>query len=248
MRPLLSLRGVAKAFTLHHRASVSIVALRNVELDVFPGECLVLEGGSGSGKSTLLKLIYGNYRVTSGSIRFDHAVAASAAYARHQPSREACIDLCACSEREIVALRRTSIGYVSQFLRAIPRVPALDLVAEPVFGEGADDDERARQSAHALAQEMLTRLRLSAALWSLPPATFSGGEQQRVNLARGLIKKRPLLLLDEPTASLDDENRMAVVKLIQDLRQQGAAIVGIFHDSRVSEAVATRRVSMSQFK
>jgi alpha-D-ribose 1-methylphosphonate 5-triphosphate synthase subunit PhnL len=247
LNPILSLRGVSKAFTLHQRDSTSILALKNVDLDVFPGDCIVLEGGSGSGKSTLLKLVHGNYRATSGSIRFDHAAARAAGYACRESSGLGCVDLCACSERQIIELRRTCIGYVSQFLRAIPRVSASDVVAEPLISENHDDDFAQRDAAQ-LAHEMLARLRLDSALWQLPPATFSGGEQQRVNLARGLIKQRPLLLLDEPTASLDGENRQVVVDLIQELRRQGAAIVGIFHDRQVSEAVATRRISMNQFK
>lgn len=247
MNPLLSLRGVAKEFVLHARGGVAIPVLKNVDLDVFPGECLVLEGTSGSGKSTLLKLIHGNYRATRGSIRFDHSVACGTGVNQRDYSHHGCIDLCASSEREIIQLRRSGMGYVSQFLRAIPRVSTLEIVAEPLIRDAGNEPAK-EQRARDLARSMLERLRLAPALWKLPPATFSGGEQQRVNLARGLIKRHPLFLLDEPTASLDSENRTVVVKLIEELRAQGAAIVGIFHDSRVSDAVATRRIAMNQFK
>ena len=247
MKPLLSLRGVSKEFVLHARGGVAIPVLRNVDLDVFPGECLVLEGSSGSGKSTLLKLIHGNYRATRGSIRFDHAVARRSGAIEDDYTNLGCVDLCASSEREIIELRRSGIGYVSQFLRAIPRVSTLEIVADPLVCD-ADNQEAAEYRARVQAQALLNRMRLEPTLWKLPPATFSGGEQQRVNLARGLIKKRPLLLLDEPTASLDDENRAVVVTLIRELRERGTAIIGIFHDSRVSEAVATRRIAMNQFK
>jgi alpha-D-ribose 1-methylphosphonate 5-triphosphate synthase subunit PhnL len=130
-----------------------------------------------------------------------------------------------------LALRRDTIGYVSQFLRVVPRVPALDVVAEPM--RGAAD---ARQQA----EQLLLRLRIPMRLWTVSPATFSGGEQQRINVARGLIRPMPVLLLDEPTASLDADNRLTVVSLINEARAWGSAIVGIFHDQKVREAVATR--------
>jgi alpha-D-ribose 1-methylphosphonate 5-triphosphate synthase subunit PhnL len=210
---MISVQGLRKTFTLHNQGGVELPVLQGVDLDVQPGECVALDGPSGAGKSTLLKCLYANYRATAGSVRVGHT------------------EVTAASARELLALRRDTIGYVSQFLRVVPRVPALDVVAEPLHGA-----EDARQQA----EQMLLRLRIPMRLWSVPPATFSGGEQQRINVARGLIRPMPVLLLDEPTASLDADNRLTVVSLINEARAWGSAIVGIFHDQRVREAVATR--------
>jgi alpha-D-ribose 1-methylphosphonate 5-triphosphate synthase subunit PhnL len=144
-------------------------------------------------------------------------------------------------------MRRDTMGYVSQFLRVIPRVSALDVVAEPLIEDGTQQSatlEAAREQARA----WLTRLRIPEGLWHLPPATFSGGEQQRINIARSMIKPRPILLLDEPTASLDAANTQTVIDLIQEAVARGAALVGIFHDAHVGAAVATRRLDVAQFR
>lgn len=234
--PTLRLQGVSKRFTLHHQNNVGLQVLDNVDLDVAPGECVVLDGPSGMGKSTLLKLVYANYRASSGSITV-------------RPASGDAVDVTQAAPRTIVRLRQDTIGYVSQFLRVIPRVPALDIVAEPLAqaSEGTDPDA-AMEAAREQAREWLARLRIPQSLWHLPPATFSGGEQQRINIARNLIKPRPLLLLDEPTASLDAANTQTVVQLIHEARERGAAIVGIFHDARVGQAVATRTVNVAQFR
>lgn len=232
--PLLQLRAVSKCFTLHHQHGVQLRVLDRVDLALDGGECVVLDGPSGMGKSTLLKLIYANYRASSGNIlvrRADGTV----------------IDIAQASPRELVALRRDNLGYVSQFLRVIPRVPAIDVVAEALFGEGQSRPEQIA-AAREQAGAWLTRLRIPERLWPLPPATFSGGEQQRINIARSLIRQRPLLLLDEPTASLDKANTRTVIELIDKARQRGAGLLGIFHDPAVAEAVATRRVPMSSFR
>lgn len=149
-------------------------------------------------------------------------------------------DMATASTRAISRVRRECIGYVSQFLRVIPRVRALDLVAEPLLDAG-----EGRETALDAAQEMLARLNLPERLWHVAPATFSGGEQQRVNIARGLIRPMPLLL-DEPTASLDGINRQVVIDLIHEARQRGSAIVGIFHDDVARNAVADRIVPMDR--
>lgn len=232
--PLLSLKGVSKRFTLHHQNTAQLHVLEQVDLDLCPGECLVLDGPSGMGKSTLLKLVYANYRASSGCITLQ------------QPGG-ATLDITQASPRELVTMRRDTVGYVSQFLRVIPRVPALDVVAEPLLGEGTPSEEQVN-TARREAAAWLTRLRIPERLWSLPPATFSGGEQQRINIARSLIKPRPLLLLDEPTASLDKENTRTVIELIHDAVARGAALMGIFHDPEVGAAVATRRIDIAQFR
>ncbi len=218
---MLRTEGVGKSFTLHLQGGVRIPVLDGVALALRAGECMVLSGPSGAGKSTLLRTLYGNYRAEGGSILVRH--------------RGAWLDLAAAGPRTVLEVRRDTLGYVSQFLRVVPRVPALDVVAEPAMLRGVPPD-RARRNAAAL----LDRLNIPARLHALPPATFSGGEQQRVNLARGFIGGHSLLLLDEPTASLDQANRDLVIGLIQEAAARGIAIVGIFHDVAVRDAVASR--------
>jgi len=217
----LSVRGLAKTFVLHPRGGVSLPVFAGVDLDVRAGECVALAGPSGSGKSTLMRCLYGNYAPTAGVVRLR--------------GDDGWLELSSADPRDNVEARRTRIGYVSQFLRVIPRVPAESLVAEPLRRLGSDGTE-----ALDRARALLARLNLGEHLWRLPPATFSGGEQQRVNVARGLIAPRDVLLLDEPTASLDVANRDVVVGLIRDALTRGTAIVGIFHDEAVRAALVTR--------
>lgn len=173
-------------------------------------------------------MVYGNYGVDAGSIALLH---------HGEP-----VDLATASPRTVLDLRRDTIGYVSQFLRTVPRVTTLDVVAEPLVSRGTSRDE-----ATARARELLARLNLPERLWSLPPATFSGGEQQRVNIARGFITEHPVLLLDEPTASLDATNRAVVVAMIAEKKQAGVALLGIFHDEEVRAQVADRIVDVTLF-
>ncbi|WP_144148531.1 phosphonate C-P lyase system protein PhnL [Paraburkholderia sp. BCC1884] len=228
--PALMLRAVEirKTFTLHGQGGVQIEALAGVSLDVECGECVVLVGPSGAGKSTLLRCLYGNYLASTGSIEI-----------RDVASDGQAVSITGAEPHDVLRLRRGVVGYVSQFLRVIPRVPTLTLVAEPLLSRGVIEDE-----AHERAAALLARLNVPERLWTLAPATFSGGEQQRVNIARGLIAEHPLLLLDEPTASLDAENRDVVADLIVEARQRGAAIVGIFHDEDTRNKVATRRLEL----
>lgn len=227
---LLSVGGVAKSFTMHLRGGLRLPVVANVAFDVHAGECVVLGGPSGVGKSSILRMVYGNYAVDAGHILVrDRRTGAMADLAGGEP-------------RLVLELRRHSIGYVSQFLRAVPRVTALDVVAEPLVTRGM---ERAQATARAAA--MLERLNLPSALFGLPPATFSGGEKQRVNIARGFITDHPVLLLDEPTASLDAANRDVVVAMIREKLAAGTAILGIFHDVPVREAVASRIVDVSAY-
>lgn len=232
--PILQMQGVAKRFTLHHQNGIELPVLAQVDLTVQPGECVVLDGPSGMGKSTLLKLIYANYRVNAGRITV-------------RAADGAVVDVTQATPRALVQLRRDTVGYVSQFLRVIPRVSALDVVAEPL-AEDAGDDPGGIEAAREAARQWLTRLRIPERLWHLPPATFSGGEQQRINIARNMIKPKPLLLLDEPTASLDAANTETVIAMIHEAVARGAALVGIFHDAQVGAAVATRRVNVGDFR
>jgi len=224
----LRVTGLAKTFTLHNQDSAVIPVFEALELEVFPGECVVLAGRSGAGKSTLMRSIYSNYRVSGGQLLVRH--------------RGAMVDLVTASPQQVIDVRRVTLGHVGQFLRVIPRVPAVEIVMEPLLANGWS-----RSDAQRRAQELLARLNLPERLWALPPATFSGGEQQRVNIARGFAQHFPILLLDEPTASLDPANRDIVVALIHEALADGVAIVGIFHDVDVRERVATRDFVISDF-
>jgi alpha-D-ribose 1-methylphosphonate 5-triphosphate synthase subunit PhnL len=228
MTDLLRLRHVSKTFTLHNQSGVTIPVLHDLSMAVAAGECVALAGPSGAGKSTLMRMIYANYRTDAGAIEV-------------RPDGEGpWIDLATASPRAIMGVRRRTLGYVSQFLRVIPRVSALDVVAEPLVALGTPmEDARAR------ARDLLARLNLPETLWRLPPATFSGGEQQRVNIARGFIHPYPVLLLDEPTASLDGANRDVVLGLIEEAKGRGAAIVGIFHDADARARVASREFEIA---
>jgi len=224
MPALIEIENVSKTFTLHLREGTRLDVVSNVSLQAHAGECLVLGGPSGAGKSSLLKMIYGNYRCDYGAIRVGGTDVASA------------------SPREIMALRKTVMGYVSQFLRVIPRVGSREIIA----ARGRESGLSA-EIAQERAVTLLERLNLPERLWDLPPATFSGGEQQRINIARGMIADLPVLLLDEPTASLDARNRAVVIEMIEAKKKAGCAIIGIFHDEDVRDAVATRVVDVSQF-
>ncbi|MDF1721987.1 MAG: phosphonate C-P lyase system protein PhnL [Minwuia sp.] len=224
----LILDDVAKSFTLHLRDGITLPVVAGVSFHVGGGECVVLGGASGAGKSSILKMVHGNYGVARGEI-----------LVMHDGSQ---VDLAVADPRTVLQVRRRTIGYVSQFLRAIPRVSALDVAAEPLIRAGVDADAARDRTASLFA-----RLNLPERLWSLPPATFSGGEQQRVNIARGFLPDLPILLLDEPTASLDQRNREVVVAMIAEKKQAGTALLGIFHDADVRDAVADRVIDVSQF-
>lgn len=221
MNTQLRVENLSKTFVLHNQSGVALPVLHDASLEVNSGECVVLHGRSGSGKSTLLRALYGNYQANSGHI-----------WLRHQ---EQWVDMVNAPARQILAMRRDTLGWVSQFLRVIPRVPTLEIVMQPLLERGVE-----RAFCERRAKDLLTRLNVPERLWSLAPSTFSGGEQQRVNIARGFIADYPVLLLDEPTASLDNANSAAVVELIEQARARGAAIVGIFHDEAVRERVADR--------
>ena len=225
MTTMIDVRGVEKSFTLHNQGGASFSVLERAQLQVVSGECVVLHGQSGAGKSTLLKALYANYAVDGGAIELRDG--------------EQMVDITTALPRRILALRERTVGYVSQFLRVIPRVPTLKVVMQPLLDLGVEPEV-----CQAKAEDLLSRLNVPERLWSLSPSTFSGGEQQRVNIARGFIVDYPILLLDEPTASLDANNRKVVVQLINEAKARGAAIVGIFHDEDVREAVADRLVDI----
>ena len=226
--PILAVSGVDKTFTMHLQGGQRLPVLARLAFEVHAGECVALGGASGAGKSSILKMVYGNYAVNRGSIQLR--------------AGGRVIDIAAAGPREVLAARRDTVGYVSQFLHCVPRVAALQIVAEPLIERG-----ELVAAARDRAAELLARLAIPERLWALPPATFSGGEQQRVNIARGFVTELPLLLLDEPTASLDARNREAVTGLIREKLGRGTAVLGIFHDAEVRDAVADRVVPVEMF-
>lgn len=221
---MIELKDVSKTFTLHNQGSAVIEVINKVSFSVASGECVALTGASGAGKSTLMRMIYGNYLTQAGEIRIGD------------------VDIVRAEPRDIIKLRRDVLGYVSQFLRVVPRVPTLDVVAEPLRALGVPADD-----AQDRASALLTRLNIPERLWSLSPTTFSGGEQQRVNIARGFAHSYPAMLLDEPTASLDAANREVVLSLIEDAKARGAAIIGIFHDEAARTRVCDREIDVGRF-
>ena len=228
MSAILQLGGVSKTFTMHLQGGVRLPVVADVCFSLQPAQCAVLTGPSGVGKSSILKMIFGNYRCDGGRIGIRHL--------------GALVDLATAEPRQILNIRRATIGYVSQFLRAVPRVATIDVVAEPLIANGVP-----RAEAHERAGSLLHRLNIPERLWQLPPATFSGGEQQRVNIARGFISDLPILLLDEPTASLDAANRAVVVELISEKKRQGVAMVAIVHDDEIRHLIADRIVDVTSF-
>lgn len=221
---MIRIQNLSKSFTLHNQGGAVIPVMAGAALSVAPGECVGLTGPSGAGKSTLMRMVHGNYLVAGGSLHVGG------------------LDLAAAAPREIIALRRETLGHVSQFLRVVPRVPTLEVVADPLLALGVPAGQ-ARDRAAAL----LRRLNIPERLWSLSPTTFSGGEQQRVNIARGFVHDYPALLLDEPTASLDAGNRDVVLRLIEEAKARGAAILGIFHDEAARARVCDRLVDVTGF-
>ena len=224
MEAMIRVSDVSKSFVLHNQGGAVIPVMAGAALSVARGECVALVGDSGAGKSTLMRMLYGNYLANGGRIVVGG------------------VEVSGAEPREILAMRREVLGYVSQFLRVVPRVPTLEVVAEPVRAAGGS-----RAEGEARARDLLARLNVPERLWSLSPTTFSGGEQQRVNIARGFAHDFPAMLLDEPTASLDATNRAVVLGLIEEAKARGAAIVGIFHDAEARAQVCDREIDVSGF-
>ena len=221
---MIRIENLSKSFTLYNQGGAAIPVMARAALTVAAGECVGLTGQSGAGKSTLMRMVYGNYLTAGGRLMVGDT------------------DVATAEPREIIALRRQILGYVSQFLRVVPRVPTLDVVADPLLALGTPADQARDRAAH-----LLRRLNIPERLWSLSPTTFSGGEQQRVNIARGFAHAYPVLLLDEPTASLDATNREVVLTLIEEAKARGAAILGIFHDEAARARVCDRLVDVTGF-
>lgn len=226
----LEVKNLNKTFTVHTRGSIEVKGFENINLSVKQGEFLSLYGPSGAGKSSILKTLFRTYTTTSGNIIF------------HKDNGST-IDIANATESEILNLRKSEIGYVSQFLQILPRVSAVDVVSEQLIFKG-ESQEVARQKA----KEMLDYLSIREELFDLSPLTFSGGEQQRINIAKGIIAPKSLLLLDEPTASLDRTNTMKVVEKLKELKTQGVAMVGIFHDLEAMEIISDNIYKLERVK
>ena len=220
---ILEINNLSKSFSMHILNNKRIEALKEINFTVKEGEIIGLTGRSGSGKSTLMKCVYRTYLSSSGEIIY-HAEGGA-------------VDLVKADDHIIIALRKKEITYCSQFLSVIPRVPAVDIVGERLSGE---DKEKNRD----MAREMLEKLGLPEELWDAFPSTFSGGEQQRINVARAIIARPRLLLIDEPTASLDARTRDIVIDLILDLKKTGTSVLCISHDEYTLERLTDRRLHL----
>jgi alpha-D-ribose 1-methylphosphonate 5-triphosphate synthase subunit PhnL len=225
MTALLKVSNLKKEFLLHQQGEVRISVFNGINFEINAGEAVALTGPSGKGKSSLLKLAYGTYRATSGEISVKR--------------RNDWVSIVNASPQDMFALRRNVIGYVTQFLRVIPRVPAENIVAEPLIDQGVESELAIHK-----ARELLDHLNIPQRLWHVSPMTFSGGEQQRVNIARGFAAHFPVLLIDEPTASLDQANRDRVLELITAARNRGSAILGVFHDESERHQVCSREITL----
>lgn len=223
---MLEVSGLRKVFRLHIRNGKTITALDDVGFSLEQGEVLGLTGQSGSGKSTLMKCVYRTYLPTAGRIVLRTGSMGS-------------VDLASADEHTVLRVRRTAMTYCSQFLQVIPRVPAFDVVAEPLRRRGADPDE-----ARRAVRDCLQRLDLPEELWDAYPSTFSGGEQQRVNIARAIIARPGFLLVDEPTSSLDLKTKDAVIDMLRELRAAGTSILLITHDAHTLSRLADRRLDL----
>jgi alpha-D-ribose 1-methylphosphonate 5-triphosphate synthase subunit PhnL len=222
MGKLLDVVDLEKRFELHILNEKAIEALQDVSFTMNEGEIVALTGRSGAGKSTLMKCIYRTYLASSGHIFYTDADGEVS-------------DIAAASEHEILRIRKTEMTYCSQFLQVIPRVPALDVVASGLVARGNSLDDARRATS-----EYFERLSLPTELWDAYPSTFSGGEQQRVNIARAMISRPRLLLVDEPTASLDLRTKGAVIEMLLDLKRAGTSVILISHDEHTLNSMADR--------
>lgn len=218
--------GLSKTFLMHVRGGTRIAAFREVSFHLAPGEFLGISGPSGAGKSSLLKCLYRTYVPSAGAIWYTDA-------------RSETRDLAAADEHVVLRLRRQEIGYISQFFPVIPRVSALDTIANSMVARGFP-----REASLGRARELLARLAIPPSLWGMSPSTFSGGEKQRVNIIHAVIAQPRLLLLDEPTSSLDAAAAREAVRLIRELKEKGTAMIGVFHDVSLLESLSDRVLTM----
>ncbi|MGF7058773.1 phosphonate C-P lyase system protein PhnL [Brassicibacter mesophilus] len=225
MTDLLKIQNLSKSFTLHNLKK-HIKACKDISISLKEGEFIGITGKSGSGKSTILKSIYRTYSPQSGEIWYNS-------------EKFGLIDLTSISERQMIYLRKYEIGYVSQFLNVMPRTTARQIVEQAVIEMGGE-----KEYAKKEAEKMLAHFELDRELWDSYPNTFSGGEKLRLNIARAMVKRPRLLLLDEPTASLDSSSKLKVRELIEQLKNQGTTMLGIFHDLEFMEGLCDTEFDM----
>lgn len=218
----IKVRKLSKEFTIHTRGGIKIKGFDDINFEVNKGEFVSLFGPSGMGKSSILKALYRTYTTSSGDIIFTKDNGES-------------VNIATCDESTMLSLRKEEIGYVSQFLQVLPRISAVDVVAQPLIDKGEDVS-----TSKEAAKEMLDYLGIKKELFDVSPLTFSGGEQQRVNIAKGIIAPKSVLLLDEPTASLDKSNTMKVIEKLLKIKDDGVAMVGIFHDMDAMRAISDK--------
>ena len=223
---MLQVRNLAKNFTMHIRGGVVIPSFAGVSFETHAGSLVALTGPSGIGKSSLLKCVYRTYLPSAGEILYTAKDGRA-------------IDLSSADDWEILTLRRNEIGYVSQFFHIMPRISALETLIEPLVSRGTD-----REEALVTARDMLSRVGLGKTLWDMYPSTFSGGEKQRLNILHAIITKPRLLLLDEPTASLDKGYKERIMEMILALKAEGTAMVGVFHDRDALLALSDMRYDL----
>lgn len=223
---MLKIEGLSKEFIMHTRADARIDGFSGVGLSLSAGQLIAVTGPSGAGKSSLLKCVYRTYTPTEGRAVY-----------RCQDGR--LVDLASAQPWEIIRLRNAEIGYVSQFFSVIPRVSALDVLVGTQTARGVSPE-----AARERACESLSKVGIPQSLWNMYPATFSGGEKQRLNIVNALITRPRMLLLDEPTASLDARSKEWVMGLILELKRQGAAMLGVFHDEIAIRTLADDRYEM----
>ncbi len=229
MNAMLTIQGLSKDFYLHETGR-RIPACKDIDIEVLPGEFVGITGRSGSGKSTILRSIYRTNLPQSGTILYSSA-------------RFGLLDLTKASERQIIYLRRYEIGYISQFLNVLPRTTAYDTVLQSALEASP---QGCVQAAHAETERLLRHFNLAEDLWGLYPLTFSGGEKLRLNIAAAMVKRPRLLLLDEPTASLDNDSKRRVRELIEQLKKGGCTMLGIFHDLEFMEGLCDREFNMHE--
>ncbi len=226
----IEIKKLSKIFKIYTRGGIEIEGYNDISFEVKQGEFLSLFGPSGMGKSSILKALYRTYTTTGGKILLTK-------------ENGEVVDMANCSESEVLYLRKNEIGYVSQFLQVLPRISAVNVVAQPLIDKGESE-----KNSRDKAKEMLDYLSIKEELFDISPLTFSGGEQQRVNIAKGIISPKSVLLLDEPTASLDKINTMKVIEKLKSIKKQNVAMVGIFHDLTAMEAISDKIYNIKENK
>lgn len=224
---ILKVNNFSKDFELH-ALNKTIKACNNINFEVSKGEFFGIIGKSGAGKSTILKSIYKTYIPSTGEIIFNSEIYGN-------------VDLAKVGDREMINLRKKEIGYVSQFLKTLPRITAIELVIHSLIESGFE-----KNCAYDMAKDILNQFEIKENLWDAYPNNFSGGEKLRLNLAQAMVKKPRLLLLDEPTASLDNQSKIYVKEKMLELKSQGTTMIGIFHDIEFMETVIDKTFTMAK--